>query len=510
MIENLFTYLIFRKRIPPGLLAVPTPLAVASSESPRCDVVLTPDRALARIVLSRVRGDASDEDLWEAWRFFTRELGDFIWLTGLTERPDLNGSRGLVVSFDAGTVSIGVKIATGETLLIPTRNLSWCPLVPDVDAVAGVLAKVMDPEAVRRVYSELACKRCTKPCVVGSRCEVPHPKSSMKILVGKGEQGLVTSIIYLCDACGGRFRRRVMEVEGVGHCWEGKHTSVQLPWLDGRRMKRHEYVALPGCRVPDEPSLRQRIETLNMPDTVTFLEIVRPHEDRQFSLDCAFPNLEKLSLLTRHCDSYPYASGVIKIEVFPALEKLFLRTHGANPWHACPRPVCAFNSSSLKMLNVGPWKGFEEDIEDLLDRLPALEELTIELRFGHEPYPAPTGGESLVRDLPILSLSVRRLHFLGNHKPHFVKNLKLWTPSLMVMKLDFQSGHENPTLPPPTVLGELTWLENHPLEKELRDGHVRPPLFVSTIFLDGSLESIVKDGLRTHPDVSYASELSSN
>lgn len=130
--EALFAHLISHDRIPRGILQ-----RCSSPSDPAAPYPGLPFR-----VLEHFRGTApDDDDMWNAWRFFARDLGSPVWLTGLIDRPELNGTRASIASFDTGTprsgARIGVKLegsadeeelgggdGDGEKLLLPGRNPS--------------------------------------------------------------------------------------------------------------------------------------------------------------------------------------------------------------------------------------------------------------------------------------------------------------------------------------------------------------------------------------------------
>lgn len=82
--------------------------------------------------------------------------------------------------------------------------------------------------------------RCELPCEVGSACQVPHPGWMRRELSGEdGYHG--GPIFYLCEACGGLLSRAGVgaALESAGHCWEGTHTTLDLPDMDCRRSFAH-------------------------------------------------------------------------------------------------------------------------------------------------------------------------------------------------------------------------------------------------------------------------------
>lgn len=475
--------------VPPWKIFLLTSSTSTASHSPIARALAAApfgeDHNLPRRVLDYVRGGQLDEELWATWRFFARHPGSPVWITGLTHRPELNGSHATVSgscetggdSFDVDTTSIVVRLGSdpdaGERVLISTRKLLWCPPTDpkdvDADAIAQVLAKDMGIEAAKIVCKNMSCKRCQRPCEAGKHCKVPHPPSR-RLRLGKPGR-LEDRVHYLCAACG-RLQwksRGASAVESAGMCWEGKHMVAACSDLDMKVDQRIFCTQSATLHVWNKgpPPLHVQEEMDLLPNSVTSLGICGYDYDT---------NMEEYHNYA-HCSPLPYqwdaAESRIKlIHSLPNLEKLIISDVALSELvvtgERFPRLKCLsldhilndfdcryhFSTSSLKILYINYFDEHAVAIENALHGATALEELHISELYE-------------VSDLVIASNTLRSLSLCasgyGNNN-----EIAVWAPNLKEL------------FAAPFILHQdLRWLKNHRLELDLPAGHVRPPLLVN-------------------------------
>lgn len=447
----------------------------------------------ARRAIDRVRGSDSDDELWAKWRLFSRDRGEYVWVHGMHGRGDLDGRRAKIMYFDADTNCVGVELCatadrpggkcdrgcpgfhhiafysseeTGEKVLAPARNLSWCPPVTvDVEPAAQVLRSVLDKECAENVCKFLICERCGLPCESESPCLVPHPPAKRLQLSdrsksgpGKPGTGTVEKCDYfLCEACGGLqwTSGSASAISSSAECWEGKHSTLKFSELDSRRaLFRNANVMISHFTQEDVDSLSDSVVSLCIArKTPRFSKLYFQPAMMLLSKinldDVALPNLKEL-----HLNGLLVEDIVINDELFPEIEKLTLE-------NAQPHCSFDFNTSSLKSLHLPGWASegggqFESDFKWMIEGCKVLEEVHV-----------PSLGEN-VETLHIASQSIR---LIGIDAPECMHGeeveLCLWTPNLTSIKGRW------------SFIAETLCYSNHPLYKELAHDHVRPALFVN-------------------------------
>lgn len=479
--EALFAYLLRHDRISPSILsrasgAVTSSGGKASSNlRKRLCLAAASSTDLPLSVLSCVRGNASDEELWLTWRWALRDPGASVWMMGLCDRPELNGTMAKMVAFDYDRACVYVKIPSGETLVVHGKNMAWNPPnPPGIDAVAQVLEKVLDPQTAAKVCSLLECARCQSYCDIDGKCVAPHSASRrMELGVCSSRDEVVQ--FFICLACGEMMWASDQTVVGAGECWEGSHTSVALGKGENRVAFRHASFTYVG------DNLKQFIEEI--PDSVTSISfdgMIGPfgpilldsdsEEDDDFGdyiedlckeqrvrIYRAFPSLKILQLS---------ALPVVEVTINDANAPL-LRILGLTYMPSC----CFYNiqSFSLRILRIQIMPGNESEFEDIIWGCPALEELHAE--------------DSWFENMSIVSMTLRYLDLSKASEEN--QNLQLWTPNLELLNVRS------------STFETIQCLQNHPLESFLPAHHVRPSLRVR------NEKSNVGAGSLDHPNATY-------
>lgn len=480
-VEALFILLVRQDRISPSILsrasgAVTSSRGKSSSNlRKRLRLATASCTDLPFSVLSSVRGNSSDEELWLTWRWALRDPGAPAWVTGLCTRPELNGSMAKMVAFDCDRACVRVSMPSGEMLVVAGKNLAWNPPdPPGIDAVAKVLEKVLDPQTAAQVCSLLECARCQSYCEIDGKCVAPHSASRrMELGVSRGQDGVTQ--YFICLACGEMMWAVGRTVVGARKCWEGNHTSVALEKAENRVAFRHASFTYVGDH------LEQFIGEI--PDSVTSISldgIIGPfgpilldsdsEEDDGFGeyiedisrkqrvrIYRSFPSLKILQL-----SALPVAEVIVNDGNAPLLRILVLTY----------MPSCCYysiQSFSLRILRIQIMPGNESDFEDIVLGCPALEELHAQ--------------ESWFEDMAIVSMTLRYLDLSNSSEDD--QNLQLWTPNLELLNVR-SSAFES-----------IQCLPNHPLESFLPSHHVRPALRVR------NERSNVEAGSLDHPNATY-------
>lgn len=479
--EPLFAYLISIDRFSPSLLAraaaAPDPprkpgsALVHAWESIRGAFLHAPpepsQRSLERSVYEYVRGEATDEEVWATWRFFAVDISlsgfegvlkpNNIWLKGMHDRPELNGAKASIASFDSHSGKIGINVGFGETIQLSGENISWCsPPTPDMSAVVAILAKVIMAENAHRVCQFLECTRCRLPCKSGETCRVPHRSFRPTELVGPAGRSR-NQVHKLCGHCGELewfVNDGTTAQESEGWCFEGMHTLSELGEDEKRKCNasladlalnpflQNQIDGLSDALVT--LSLRGRLSPWTVGDEWPGVDIHSMIRGIRQSFAYSLPSLKHLQL------SYMSTLKSISIEDLnlPKIESVTFVGMPAD----C---VYSFKSSSLKTFLSAGSENFGECVRNVARGAPALDELTA---AGHA-----------LGDLVVASNSITVLDL----PDAIVRSLTLWTPNLK--KLQSGSMEESSVI-------RVNFLSRHSLAGSLPRDHVRPPLLFNERF----------------------------
>lgn len=287
-----------------------------------------------------------------------------VWLTGLADRPLLNGEQCEILEDGScawRTHFLVRRICSQETLVVPRENLTED--APDGTGaclrVHAVLTRGLGRDLAARIMGFLTCPRCYWPSSPDVRCEHPHAVAHRWYLGNSrvGCEGQYFDENFVCRLCQSEFRLDLVSDENGAlmlerkerkDCFQGEHSLLlppggeadatrtrrcippdvdldELLYSDGHDLEYKKY-AYPHSRIYSElqsvlDGLPSYVESINLSDNYDGA----PHgidTIRGSLANIALPKLRSIDLEFEARD----CTLVLSPELTPNLERLSLES----------------------------------------------------------------------------------------------------------------------------------------------------------------------------------------